>query len=177
MMGLDRVRQDGLGRGPRPTRLLLLDRDGTLNRVLDRRPPNRPEQVALLPNVVATLAEYVAQGWRLVIISNQGGVAHGYLSEAQAWAVQRQVIDLLGLPVAASYLCPHMANARILRYRLDCPNRKPKPGFIIEAMRRFDAAPQDCLFVGDLDSDRQAARAAGVPFGRADAFFNRKAPA
>ena len=55
----------------------------------------------------------------------------------------------------------------------DCPNRKPRPGFILQALRRFAAQPEDCLFVGDSSTDREAARAAGVPFQWADRFFSR----
>jgi D-glycero-D-manno-heptose 1,7-bisphosphate phosphatase len=153
--------------------LLFLDRDGTLNRSLGHRPPNVPQEVELLPNVASTLTRYAADGWKLVVITNQGGVATGYLDEAQAHAVLQRVIDLLPVPVAASYLCPHMVGARIGKYDLDCPNRKPRPGFILDALERFGAQPEDCLLVGDALTDRQAAEAAGVPFCWADRFFCR----
>jgi D-glycero-D-manno-heptose 1,7-bisphosphate phosphatase len=156
-----------------PVRLLFLDRDGTLNRTVERRPPNTPEEVELLPNVVPVLSRHVAAGWQLVIVSNQGGVASGYITESQAHAVQRRVIELLSVPVAASYLCPHMPNAVIPAYALDCPNRKPEPGFILDALERFGARAAECLFVGDTVTDRQAAEAAGVPFRWADRFFQR----
>ncbi|MBN1936581.1 MAG: HAD-IIIA family hydrolase [Anaerolineae bacterium] len=158
-------------------RLLFLDRDGTLNRSFGYRPPNSVDEVELLPNVRETLSRYVAEEWQLVIVSNQGGVARGYISEPEARAIQQRVIDLLGLPVAASYLCPHLAGAAVAAYDLDCPNRKPNPGFIFNALDRFQTKARDCLFVGDLASDQQAAQAAGVPFGWADPFFNRTATA
>ena len=154
-------------------RLLFLDRDGTLNRSHGHRPPNAPEEVELLPNVASTLARYAADGWKLVVITNQGGVSRGYLSEAQAHAVLQCVVDLLPVPVAATYLCPHMPGAPVAEYDLDCPNRKPRPGFILDAMEKFGAQPTDCLLVGDAVTDRQAAEAAGVPFCWADRFFER----
>ena len=67
--------------------LLFLDRDGTLNRSLGHRPPNEPDEVVLFPDVAPTLSRYVAEGWKLVVVTNQGGVARGYLTEAQARAV------------------------------------------------------------------------------------------
>ena len=152
-------------------RLLLLDRDGTLNRSLGHRPPNRPDEVDLLPGVGSVLSRYAQDGWRLVIVTNQGGVAGGYLSETQARAVLQRVVDLLPVPVAATYLCPHMAGARVAAYDLDCPNRKPRPGFILQALKAHDARPEDCLFVGDSITDRGAAQAAAVPFCWADRFF------
>jgi histidinol-phosphate phosphatase family protein len=154
-------------------RILFLDRDGTLNHSFGSRPPNRPEEVELLPGVASVLSEYAAQGWLIVIVSNQGGVASGYISEASARAVQQQVIELLPVPVAASYLCPHVAGGRVTEYALDCPNRKPRPGFILTALERFGACAEDCLFVGDASTDRLAAEAAGVPFCWADRFFGR----
>ena len=156
-----------------PVRLLFLDRDGTLNRSLGHRPPNVPEEVELLPNVASALARYAVDGWRLVVVTNQGGVSRGYLSEAQAHAVLQRVVDLLPVPVAATYLCPHMPGAPIAEYDLDCPNRKPKPGFLYDALEEFGAQPADCLLVGDAVTDRQAAQAAGVPFCWADRFFER----
>lgn len=154
-------------------RVLFLDRDGTLNRTTNGRPPNVPAKVQLLPGVADVLSRYVAEGWLLAIISNQGGVASGYLSLEQAQAVQRRVIDLLRLPIAADYLCPHMPGARIAEYDTDCPNRKPRPGFIYTALQALEAEPGDCLFVGDAITDLQAAQAAGVPFRWADRFFGR----
>jgi D-glycero-D-manno-heptose 1,7-bisphosphate phosphatase len=152
-------------------RLLLLDRDGTLNRSLGDRPPNRPDEVELLPGVAARLHHQAALGWRLAVITNQGGVAYGYLTEAQAHAIQNAVLETLPVPVDASYLCPHHPAGTIARYAIDCPNRKPAPGAILQALARFEAQAADCLFVGDQDSDCQAAQAAGVPFVWAWDFF------
>jgi histidinol-phosphate phosphatase family protein len=154
-------------------RILFLDRDGTLNRSIEGRPPNSPHEVELLPGVEKTLSDYADQGWLVVIVSNQGGVASGYISEAGARAVQQRVIDLLPVPVAASYFCPHMLGGRVAEYARDCPNRKPKPGFILTALEQLSAQAQDCLFVGDSSTDRLAAEAARVPFRWADLFFGR----
>lgn len=154
-----------------PSRLLLLDRDGTLNRSIGRRPPNHPDEVELLPGVAATLHRYAADGWRLVVITNQGGVAFGYHTESQAYAILNTVLDALPVPVDASYLCPHHPRGTIPEYAIDCPNRKPAPGALREALDRFQAGAADCLFVGDQETDRQAASAAGVSFCWANAFF------
>jgi D-glycero-D-manno-heptose 1,7-bisphosphate phosphatase len=156
-----------------PVRLLFLDRDGTLNRTFGSRPPNTPQEVELLPGVPDILTRYAAEGWQIVIVTNQGGVAAGYVTEAQAHAVLQHTIDLLPVPVAAAYMCPHMVRAAVPQYALDCPNRKPRPGFILKALEEFQASAQDCLLVGDSITDRQAAQAANVPFLWADRFFGR----
>jgi hypothetical protein len=66
-----------------------------------------------------------------------------------------------------------MPGGRVPAYDLDCPNRKPKPGFILKALEELGAQAENCLFVGDSNTDRQAAKAAGVPFRWADLFFGR----
>jgi histidinol-phosphate phosphatase family protein len=157
-------------------RLLFLDRDGTLNRSLGRRPPNRPEEIDLLPGVATRLHRYAASGWRIVIVTNQGGIAFGYQTEAQAHATHQALLDALPVRVDASYLCPHHPEGTNRRYAIACPNRKPAPGAIQDALVRFQAQPQDCLFVGDQESDRLAAKAAGVPFQWAWEFFGREPP-
>lgn len=152
-------------------RLLVLDRDGTLNRSLGNRPPSHPTEIELRPGVAAKLHRYAAMGWRLVIITNQGGVAFGYQTEAQARATHEALLKALPVEVDASYLCPHHPRGTIPRYAIPCPNRKPAPGAVLDALTRFDASAKDCLFVGDRDADQQAARAAGVPFAWASDFF------
>jgi histidinol-phosphate phosphatase family protein len=151
--------------------LLLLDRDGTLNHTLGEHPPNHPHEVELLPGVGRKLQHLASMGWRLVVISNQGGIAFGYQTHQQAWATHRAVLDALPVRVEASYLCPHHPDGTETLYAVDCPNRKPAPGALLNAMARFQAAPQDCLFVGDRDSDYEAAAAAGVAFAWAADFF------
>jgi histidinol-phosphate phosphatase family protein len=157
--------------------LLFLDRDGTLNPSLGNRPPNRPTEVRLLPGVASRLHHYAATGWRIVIVTNQGGIAFGHQTEPQALATHRAVLEALPVEVDATYLCPHHPDGTIARYAITCPNRKPSPGAILDALGRFGAEPQSCLFVGDQDSDRLAADAAGVPFKWAWEFFGWKPPA
>lgn len=157
--------------------LLLLDRDGTINRSLGERPPNEPSEVEILPGVARKLHHMASLGWHLAIISNQGGVAFGYQTHRQAWATHRTVLDGLPVAVDASYLCPHHPRGTQPVYAVDCPNRKPAPGALLDALARFQVEPGDSLFVGDWDSDREAAAAAGIPFRWAGEFFGPEFPA
>ncbi|MCL7454351.1 MAG: HAD-IIIA family hydrolase [Anaerolineae bacterium] len=161
----------------RGDRLLFLDRDGTLNRSLGDRPPNEPSEVELLPGVWRRLHHRASLGWRLVIITNQGGVAFGYRTHRQAWSTHQAVLDALPVEVEANYLCPHHPEGTDPVYATTCPQRKPGPGAILDALARFGSRPGDCLFVGDHDTDRQAAEAAGVPFAWAWEFFATDPPA
>jgi histidinol-phosphate phosphatase family protein len=153
--------------------ILFLDRDGTLNRSLGHRPPNHPDEVEILAGVAEALHHHASLGWYLVVVTNQGGVAFGYQTESQAEATHQAVLDALPVEIDVSYLCPHHPRGTIARYARECPNRKPAPGRIVEALERFGAKPEACLFVGDLDTDQQAAEAAGVPFRWAWEFFER----
>lgn len=152
-------------------RLLFLDRDGTLNRSLGLRPPNDRHEVELLPGVGATLHNYASQGWSLVIVTNQGGVAFGYLTEQQARSVHASVLEALPVEIDASYICPHHPEGTISRYATDCPNRKPATGAIRNALDTFGADARQCLFVGDQETDRQAASVCGIEFRWASEFF------
>ena len=96
----------------------------------------------------------------------------GYLDQAQAWAV----LDRLPVLVDASYLCPHHSLGSGPPYNIECPHRKPNPGAILDALVRFDARPQDCLFIGDMESDRQAAASAQDPFYQAHKSFECEPP-
>jgi D-glycero-D-manno-heptose 1,7-bisphosphate phosphatase len=155
-------------------RLLFLDRDGTLNRTLSGRPPNDPGEIELLPKVARTLHQRAAMGWRIIIITNQAGVAFGHLTEEQAWAIHQALLVVLPTPADASYLCPHHPEGTVPEYAFFCPNRKPAPGALLDALRWFEAQPDQCLFVGDQETDRQAAGSAGVPFVWAQEFFGRR---
>lgn len=156
--------------------LLLLDRDGTLNRSLGDRPPNHPHEVEILPGVARKLHHMASLGWHLAIVSNQGGVAFGYQTHRQAWATHRAVLDALPVAIDASYLCPHHPKGTEALYAVDCPNRKPAPGALLDALARFRAEPDKSLVVGDWDSDREAAVAAGIPFRWAWEFFGPEFP-
>ncbi len=157
-------------------RVLFLDRDGTLNRSHGNRPPNRPVEVVLLPGMSAELHRRASLGWRIVIVSNQGGVAFGYQTEAQAWAIHQAVLEALPVEADASYLCFHHPGGAVEQYAMACPNGKPAPGALLAALARFEAQPQDCLFVGDQDTDRLAAEAAGVPFQWVSDWIGGTAP-
>jgi len=157
-------------------RLLFVDRDGTLNRSLGQRPPNHPSEVEILPGVVRGLHHAASLGWRVVVVTNQGGVAFGYHTHRGAWLTLEAVLDALPVTADAAYLCPHHPHGKDARYAMACPNRKPEPGFLLDALARFGAEANECLFVGDMDTDRLAAEAAQVPFRWAWDYFGDEFP-
>lgn len=140
------------------------------------------QRVRPLPNRVKRITELRAEGTRIAVITNQGGIAFGYNTEREFAKKWGKVQDRFGFhepgPPVSLHVC--FAHPRGDEpYRLDSGRRKPSPAMLLEAMQQhsdpmncvvFDGS--DCLFVGDMESDRQAAFAAGVPYLDAKEFFD-----
>lgn len=153
-------------------RLIIFDADGTLRRctVPGQPCPNRDGEWELMPGVrerIAVLPATVHFG----IVSNQGGVGLGLMSDADA---SRMLIELadqaLGRGRAAVSFCPHAPKA-------DCLCRKPHPLMLYNVMGMLDVRPSETLYVGDMVSDKEAAQRAGVAFAWAWEFFGWPRPA
>jgi D-glycero-D-manno-heptose 1,7-bisphosphate phosphatase len=143
-------------------RAVFLDRDGTLTE--DRGYTYRVEDLRLLPGVVDGLRRLDRLGFRLVITTNQSGVARGYFTEAQAEAFHVALVARLaaaGVPVAAVYSCPFHPTAGVGPYRRESELRKPRPGMILRAAAEHGLDLAASYAVGDKRGDVAAGRAAG----------------
>ncbi len=151
---------------------LLLDYDGTLRRTRSGRVyPVDPDDVEVLPGRAEVLRAWRADGYRLLGVSNQSGVATGHLTHAQAQACFERTNELLGLEVEVAY-CPHPPGAP------RCWCRKPMPGLGVRFVLAHRLDPARCVMVGDLESDRAFAAACGFEYRDAASFFDgRKATA
>lgn len=179
----------------KPTRVLYLDIDGTVRLGFDElgRFVNGPEDVEVFPEVPAILRAYKAEGWRIVGVSNQGGIALGLVPESYVNAAMVKTDGLCGLVFDRMLYCKHHPDAKDpLLARCWC--RKPRPGMLImaaedlrqAAQRAYDrqmavwmndpSSPGDpapvrevypacmALMVGDRQEDRDCAAAANVDF-------------
>ena len=145
---------------------LLLDVDGTLRRTRSGEIfPRSPEDVELLPGRREQLRRWVADGYKLFFISNQSGVASGTVSKEAAEAAFARTVELLDLPVAEVAYCPHPA------FPVGCFCRKPLPGLGVALIQRHQLAREHLVMVGDMDSDRDCARALAARYVHADEFF------
>ena len=136
------------------TRALLLDRDGTL--IVDVGYPRDPALVEPVAGAIEALRE-LQQTYKLVIISNQSGIARGIITEAQAKAVHDRVIAVFaagGVTFAGAYYCPHAVDA-------GCRCRKPAPGLLLDAASELGLDLATSVMVGDKASDIAAGNAAG----------------
>ena len=145
---------------------LLLDVDGTLRKTKSGEIfPRSAEDVELLPGRRALLQRFIDEGYKLFFVSNQSGIASGTVSSEAVEAAFARTIELLGLPVAEVAYCPHPA------FPAGCFCRKPLPGLGVALIQRHRLAREQVIMVGDMDSDRDFARALGVRYVDAAEFF------
>jgi histidinol-phosphate phosphatase family protein len=137
---------------------VFFDRDGTL---IEHVPYLRdPSQVRLLPNVAAALQSARAAGFRLIVASNQSGIARGYFAREHLDAVNGEMCRQLaaqGVGLDAIYTCPHHPD-----HAGDCKCRKPLPGLLLAAAIDFDLDLSRSFMVGDTVDDLRAGAAAGA---------------
>lgn len=159
---------------PRSYRAVFLDRDGTL--IVDKPYNADPAEIELLPGTLVALALLRAVGYRLVVVTNQSGVARGYFGLRQVEQMHEQLDGLLrriGRPILGYYVCPHHPLGGVKEYRRTCPSRKPSPGMLLHAARDFAIDLRRSWMIGDLLTDAQAGRAAGcrtIQIGRRGEF-------
>jgi histidinol-phosphate phosphatase family protein len=150
---------------------VLFDRDDTL--LVDVPYNGDPNRAIPMPGARRALARLRAAGMGLAVISNQSGVARGLIGIEQVDAVNREAERLLG-PIEEWIFCPHGPGD-------GCECRKPAPGMVLEAAARLGVRAEDCLVIGDIAADVQAAQAAGaaailVPTERTEAEDLRRSP-
>ena len=145
------------------TRAVFLDRDGVLNH--DRGHVSRPEDFTWLPGVMHALRALRHAGWKLVVVTNQSGIARGLHGPGEyenltAW--MRADLAQHGIALDGVYHCPHLPDAPLAAWRRQCDCRKPAPGMLRRAARDLGLDLGACVMVGDKPSDVVAGRAAGV---------------
>jgi len=142
---------------------VFLDRDGTILEecgYLDRL-----DRLTLFPWTADALRLLNRAGFATVVITNQSAVARGLIAEDFVHAVHREIdrrLEGTGGHIDRYYYCPHFAESKIERYRLECGCRKPAPGMIQQACREMDLDPSRSVMVGDRWLDVACGRGAGT---------------
>lgn len=143
---------------------LFLDRDGVIN--ADTRYPSKREDITFIDGAAEAIQLAQSMGLKVIVVSNQSGIARGYASESQIMDLHRWMADRLkeqGANVDAWYHCPFHEEAVVSAYRYaDHFDRKPNPGMILRAALDMNIDLSKSLLVGDNESDVAAARRAGV---------------
>ena len=136
-------------------RAVFIDRDGTMAK--DVSYCSCPEDFELLPNTGKAIRLLNEHGFKVIVITNQSGIARGYFTEEMLAKVHEKMKDELakeGAWVDAIYHCPHHPDD-------NCQCRKPKPKLALQAAKDHDIELKDALVVGDLQMDIDLGKAIG----------------
>jgi D-glycero-D-manno-heptose 1,7-bisphosphate phosphatase len=141
---------------------IFLDKDGTL---IPDIPYNvNPDLITLQTDAVEGLQRLQKEGYLLIIISNQAGVARGIFTEDALPAVEQLLTALMadhGLILNGFYYCPHHPEGIVEGYNHDCDCRKPKPGMILKAAQEHYVNLSESWMIGDILNDVEAGNRAG----------------
>jgi D-glycero-D-manno-heptose 1,7-bisphosphate phosphatase len=160
-------------------RLVVFDKDGTLVKgVIGKNGkshcPDTLETQEYFDDVESKCAELVRGGAILTVSSNQGGVAFSILTSDEADLLVRAATEYIGgLGYRVSFYHP---NGKIAPWNQDHRTRKPAPGMLFDLMEQCEFTSANTVMVGDWDTDKQAAEAAGCAFIWANDFFERSNP-
>jgi len=138
---------------------IFLDRDGTINEEMGYI--NHIERFKMFDFVPESIRIFRRLGYKIIIVTNQSGIARGYFTEKLLNEVHGKLIKQLersGAAVDDIYYCPHHPTEGKPPYRMDCDCRKPKPGMILRAMEDWDLDLSQCLLVGDRHKDVRFAK-------------------
>lgn len=141
---------------------VFLDRDGVINEEVHYL--SRIEDLKLIPGSAAAIAKLNAAGLPVIVVTNQSGVARGYLSEGQLLDLHREMIALLARENASLqgiYFSPYHTDGDG-EYRRESTCRKPEPGMLLAAAAEFAISVSESILVGDRINDLRAGHAAGT---------------
>ena len=139
-----------------------MDRDDTL--IKDSGYINDPDQVKLLPGSAEALVELRHMGYKLIVVTNQSGIARGILTEKVLEQIHRRLEKLLaqkGAHIDKIYYCPYHPDGAVEKYRRDSDMRKPNPGMILAAASQMDIDLQQSWMIGNSYRDITAGQRAG----------------
>jgi D-glycero-D-manno-heptose 1,7-bisphosphate phosphatase len=148
---------------PESQSAVFLDRDGTLIEEVGYL--DRPERVEFFPWTVDAIRALNRADIRVVMVSNQSGVARGFFDEATVDQVHARIAERLragGAHIDAYYYCPHHPDGKVAEYARACDCRKPGRGLVDRAVRELRVDPEQSFTVGDRWLDVALARAVGA---------------
>ncbi len=149
---------------------VFLDRDGVINSLVYHQEqgivdsPFIVEQFVLLPRVSEAIVRFHDMGYKVILVSNQPGIAKGHLTSKTFDEIREKMKEELlegGASLDGEYYCLHHPQAEIAQLRIDCACRKPKPGLLLQAAGDMDIGLSQSWMIGDGLTDVQAGKEAG----------------
>ncbi|MET4720012.1 HAD family hydrolase [Bradyrhizobium japonicum] len=144
-------------------RAVFFDRDGVLNE--DVGYLHDRAEFRWMPGAREAVKAVNDAGYSAFVVTNQSGVARGFYNEAAISALHTwmaQELAEIGAHIDAFEYCPHHPEASVELYRRTCTCRKPRPGMIVNLMKRFQIEPIGSFLIGDKLTDLEAAAGAGI---------------
>ena len=138
-------------------KLVILDRDGTINQDSDQYIKS-PAEWKPIPGSLEAIARLTQGGWRIAVATNQSGLSRGLFDMATLNAIHAEMhraVAQAGGRIDAIFFCPHAADS-------NCECRKPKPGLLREIGTRYDMELKGVPVIGDALRDIEAAAAVGA---------------
>lgn len=145
---------------------IIVDYDGTLRECINGNDkyPVEKDQVEIKPNRKPVLDAWKKKGYLLLGVSNQSGIAKGLLTEDKAHELFKYTNDQIGVDIEYRF-CSHQSNP------ISCYCRKPMPGIGVEFILKHKLNRKECIFVGDLTTDKTFAARAGFQYVDQAEFF------
>lgn len=157
-----------------PRKALFLDRDGVIN--FDFNYVYIVGENDFLPGIFDLAKEAVKKGYVLFVVTNQAGIGRGLYTEDDFFKVTKYIEGKFkdnGTNITKTYYCPNHPEHGIGKYKIDCDDRKPKPGMILKAAKEFNIDLANSLIIGDRESDIEAGINAGL---KTKILFQPKTP-
>lgn len=143
--------------------MVFLDRDGVIN--IDHGYVADPERFDWVDGATDAISLLNASGYRVVVVTNQAGIARGFYTEEQFLNFANWIDEQLALEggnIDAWYYCPYHTEAALDEYKKDSHCRKPNPGMLEKAIKEFEPDLKKSFLIGDKSSDIEAANRVGV---------------
>ncbi|MCL0036321.1 HAD family hydrolase [Dehalococcoidia bacterium] len=150
---------------------IFLDRDGVINELVYHQEqgiidsPFTVEQFRLLPGVGEAIRKFNEMGYKVILASNQPGIAKGSLCEETFEKIRQKMKEKLakeGAFLDGEYYCFHHPEAKIGKLKANCECRKPEPGLLLQAAKEMDIDLSQSWMIGDGLTDVNAGKGAGA---------------
>lgn len=138
-------------------RAVFLDRDGVINRKREDYVKSWSE-FEFLDGTAEAIKIFSSRGYKVIVVTNQSAVNRKLMTSDTLEQIHNNMVRLLGnqgARIDAIYYCPHTPEEQ-------CNCRKPRAAMLERAMHDFQLSPEECILVGDSESDIQAGKTAGV---------------
>jgi D-glycero-D-manno-heptose 1,7-bisphosphate phosphatase len=151
-------------------RAILLDRDGVINREIGHI--KSKSQFKFLPQVFETLRYLKSLKIRTIIVTNQSVVGRGIITSRKLKSIHKYMCNAIeknGGKIEKIYHCSYHPIFGLGNFKKNSFNRKPNPGMIIKAKKKFNLNKKNCFMIGDKKTDKIAAKRANIKF-----FYKKK---